>query len=211
MSESNKKIEKLDVHNYATWSVKMKAVLVTEGVWKPVVGQAAGAGSADKDEKALALITLNVADHHLSQLKACDTAKDAWDKLAAVYKAKSIARRLTLRKALYALKLGHDEQVSKYVSRAKDIRDELVASGYAVRDDELVLAVLGGLPQGYEMVATMLEGEEDEQDLDDVLPRLLLVEQRLQRGSEKVADNRQQSKAFVAGASHKAQGATRVC
>ena len=75
----------LDVDNYATWSIRMKALLMHKGLWAAVFNGAA-AGSTESD-KALALIMMNVKDH-LAALSKCSGAKRAWDTLEAVYKAK---------------------------------------------------------------------------------------------------------------------------
>jgi hypothetical protein len=169
-------VEQLD-DNYATWHIRMQYLLTHKGLWKAVIGE----GSADSDEKALALIGLHVKDHHLSTLAECQTAKAAWDKLAAIHKAKSGARRMLLRKELTALKMDEGEQLTVYVDRAKSIRNQLIAAGYAARDDEIGLAVLAGLPQEYAMVVTMLESAETLDSIDDMLPKLLQVEQRVEK------------------------------
>jgi gag-polypeptide of LTR copia-type/Domain of unknown function (DUF4219) len=103
-------IEPLDVDNYAIWSKKMKSVLIEKDLWDGAfVGKKLSDTSAttidDKaSHKALALITLNVADHHVTEIGDCTTAKEAWDLLEGVYKAKSGAKRLLLRKQLNDLK-----------------------------------------------------------------------------------------------------------
>ena len=100
-------VEKLGVGNYATWSIKMKHLLIHKGLWTAV---ATGEGASD--EKALALIMLTVQDFHLSTLAECETAKEAWDKLASTYKAKSLARRTMLRKELTSLKMDANEPLT---------------------------------------------------------------------------------------------------
>ena len=168
-------VDKLGVDNYATWSIKMKHLLIHKGLWRPVN---TGEGGAASDEKALALIMLFVADYHLSTLAECESAKEAWDKLAAIHKSKSIARRTLLRKELTSLEMSGVESLTQYVARAKNIRDQLIAAGYDVREDEVVLAVLAGLPKEYEMVVTVLESADEVLSLDEVLPKLMNVEQR---------------------------------
>jgi hypothetical protein len=57
MSDFDKiSIEKLDVDNYATWSTKMRFLLVSKGLWKPVSG--VGVLEETQDQKALALIVM---------------------------------------------------------------------------------------------------------------------------------------------------------
>ena len=55
-------VERLDVDNYATWSIRMRALLITKGLWGAVTGDSI---DPDKDQKALTQIILHVKDHHL--------------------------------------------------------------------------------------------------------------------------------------------------
>jgi hypothetical protein len=80
-------VEKLDVDNYSTWSVKFKALLAVKGMLKAITGD----DDVERDQKALALMVLSVRDHHLSMLAECETAKEAWGALETTYKAKSAA------------------------------------------------------------------------------------------------------------------------
>jgi galactitol-specific phosphotransferase system IIB component len=170
-------IEQLDVDNYGTWSVRMRYLLLHKGLWTSVTEDEPRDDGAD--QKALALIGLSVKDHHLSTLAECKTSKEAWDALAGVYKAKSNAKRLQLKRELNALKKDPAEPLTKYVGRAKDIRDQLRAAGYAVKDEEVALSTLAGLPDEYDIIVTMLENTDETLDMDDMLAKLLTVEQRM--------------------------------
>lgn len=169
-------VERLDVDNYATWSARMKWLLISKGLWEPVKNGAAEDDGVD--QKALALIGLCVKDHHLPTLAAYTTAKEAWDALDAVYKAKSNARRLQLKRELNGLAKSPEEPLSKYVARAKNIRDQLAAAGHVVKDDEVAMSVLAGLPSEFDILATVLETSDEALDLDGLLAKLLTVEQR---------------------------------
>ena len=101
--------------------------------------------------------------------------------LERVYQAKSNARKLQLRKQLAHLKMSPGEPLTKYVSRAKEIQDQLRAAGHEVADAEVAWNVLTGLPAAYETVVTVLETTtQDDLSLEDILPHLLQVEQRQQ-------------------------------
>jgi gag-polypeptide of LTR copia-type/Domain of unknown function (DUF4219) len=169
-------VEKLSVDNYAVWAIQMEALLKVRGLWAPV----AGGGSAANDEKALALIMLYVHKQHLHTLSKCETAKEAWELLGSLHKAKSVGRRTHLRKQLTSLRReAGGEAITAFVDRARGIRDQLVAAGYPASDDEVVLSVLAGLPPEYDMVVTMLENAETVPTLDEVHSKLVSVEQRL--------------------------------
>ena len=84
-------------------------------------------------------------DHHLPSLGQRETAKAAWDALEAVYKAKSMARRVALKREMNSLKKAAEEPMTKYVARAKELRDQLAAAGLATDDEEVAAALLAGL------------------------------------------------------------------
>lgn len=170
-------VEPLDVNNYATWRSKMKFLLITKGLWSAVTGASM---DEEKDAKALAQIGLYVKDHHLPMLERCTNAKNAWEQLEVVYQAKSNARKRQLRKDLTQLKMEAHEPLSKYAARAKDIQNQLRATGYDVGDQEVVWALLAGLPPAFDTVVTVLETSSDaDMKLDDILPKLMSVEQKL--------------------------------
>ena len=55
-------LERLDVDNYATWSVRMRFALISKGLWKHVTNDGE-VTDTDGDQKALALIGLSVMDY----------------------------------------------------------------------------------------------------------------------------------------------------
>ena len=183
---TNVDIDKLDTDNYAVWSVKMKAFLTIKDLWDAVSGQ--GEPKAGTDEKALAQLSLHVKDHHLHMLSKATTAAEAWQKLEAVYQAKSTARQLHLKRELNSLRKEPHEPLVQYVNRATDMRDQLLAAGHTVEDQELIMCILAGLPREFDTVVAVLEITDSKLELGAVLAKLLQAEQRLGGGER--ADNR---------------------
>ena len=179
-------LERLDVDNYATWSVRMRFTLISRGLWKHVINDGK-VTDTDGDQKALALIGLSVMDHHLPSLGQRETAKDAWDALESVYKAKSMARRVALKREMNSLKKAAEEPMTKYVARAKELRDQLAAAGLVTDDEEVAAALLAGLPPDYDVIVAVLETTADKVDLDVLLGKLLTAEQRLPKANEPAA------------------------
>jgi len=128
---------------------------ISKGLWKHVVNDGE-VTDTDGDQKALALIGLSVMDHHLPSLGQRETAKAAWDALEAVYKAKSMARRVALKREMISLKAA-EEPMTKYVARAKELRDQLAAAGLVIDDEEVAAALLAGLPPDYDVIVAVLE------------------------------------------------------
>jgi len=77
----------------------------------------------------------------LITLLACKTAKEAWDTLEKIYKARSVARKLQLKKEPNNLKKGLSEPLPKYIARAKTIWNDLLATGHDIKPSEVVLIV----------------------------------------------------------------------
>ena len=179
-------LERLDVDNYATWSVRMRFTLISRGLWKHVINDGE-VTDTDGDQKALALIGLSVMDHHLPSLGQRETAKAAWDALESVYKAKSMARRVALKREMNSLKKAAEEPMTKYVARAKELRDQLAAAGHITNDEEVAAALLAGLPPDYDVIVAVLETTADKVDLDVLLGKLLTAEQRLPKTNEPTA------------------------
>ena len=76
--------------------------------------------------------------------------------------------------------MGATEPLPKYVARAKEIQNQLRATGYTISDQEVAWALLAGLPPAYDTVVTVLETSTDKDiSLDEILPKLMPVEQRM--------------------------------
>lgn len=198
MAGDNISIEALDTDNYNTWSLKMRMLLTIKGVAAaiaaPATTSAASSGqqqitspaaiSGEVDQKALALIILNVKDHHLPTLAACTTARAAWTALETIYKSRSTARQLQLRRELNTLKKESAEPLTKYFARAKGLHQELTAAGAALSEKELLWCILAGLPEEYATAVEILQAAGGDPSHDEVLARLLLVEERKRRTEE---------------------------
>jgi hypothetical protein len=109
--------------------------------------------------------------------------------LDTVYKSKSNARRLRLRRQLTNLRKESPESLTKFFDRARTIWRDLLAAGQELKSTELVCKytnwyVLAGLRKEYEVVVAIFEATDKELELDDVLARLLSVEQRVSRDNE---------------------------
>jgi hypothetical protein len=148
-------IEVLDVENYGTWCIRMKALLIHKKLWKGVEDPSA---NPDESQSALAYITLYVKDYLLGTVGACETGKEAWE--------------------LDHLKKGPGESVSKYVARGENLHADLVATGFEMKKEELAFKLLVGLTSEYDMLVTALEAKADVLTVEELLPLLLQTEAR---------------------------------
>ena len=192
-------MEKLGDDNYATWAVRMKGLLITKQLWTAV-----GNAADPKSEEAKALIILYVRDQHLQAVDGSPSAKAAWDALKAAYAAQNNAQRLSLKQELTNLRLDVGEGVSQYVSRASDMRSKMAAAGDEVKEEDLVLQLLAGLPSEYFTFKASFTMTGAELTIQNVLVNLLQYEQQLRweskNGGSVPSGSRhaQAAKAFVA-------------
>jgi hypothetical protein len=70
------------------------------------------------------------------------------------------------------------EPLIKFASRASDIRDQLLAIGKKVDEEDVAKAVMAGLPSEYETMRTVFTASEATLDLSTLVAKLLIVEQR---------------------------------
>ena len=189
------KIDPLDVENYVPWSQKVKFLLISKDLWE---GVEASASHGAKSRRALAIIGLNVKDQHLGTIAACKTAGEAWELLEKTYKSKSNARKLKLRKEMSALKMEPLEPVATYVARAQDLFRDLVATGFQMTSEEFAWSVLTGLPATFDTLVTVLETQEEELQVEEILPKLMVHEQKIHRREEEDHDQERSALAFSA-------------
>jgi len=187
--------------NYKVWAAYQRAQLKKEKLWAAVVTDRPASGADDKkvdpavvewdakNEEALATIQMAVKPVHLNTVTSVETAKEAWDALEVMFNARDNAQLLRLMDELSSLKKGGDENIIKYTSRAKMIRDELAMLGNPADDNTLSLRVLSRLPTEYGMLRAVLENKDSKIVMADVTAKLLQVEQRSgSGGSAKKAD-----------------------
>lgn len=169
-------VERLSDDNYYTWAPRFEGMLIMYGLETTITNaRAVAADSA----KAKALMAIYVEDQFVGVVKNSETAKEAWDTLAGMFATRSNARRLQLKTEISTLRMEGNETVSAYATRASKLRDQLLAAGQPLNEDELVLCMLNGLPAEYDMVKTVLTTGKRSYRVADVLPDLLMTESRL--------------------------------
>jgi gag-polypeptide of LTR copia-type/Zinc knuckle len=179
MSESSVfRFDALDDRNAPMWFHKMESALTYKKLWSAVKSTPK---EGDSDSMALALIKLNIRDHHLGLLSTVKTAKEAWETLESTFKTKTKARRLELVRELHALRKDGNESLAAYFGRVRLLRDNITQAGETIKEDHIVCALLAGLPHEYDMVVAILTSSEDPLTLDNAFKQLVAVEQRSMR------------------------------
>ncbi len=165
------------------WSVQTKCWLGSKDLFrwikqKPAAGEDSVVSAADRaaDSKALYIIGMTLTEEHYTLFEECETAMEAWEALANLFKNKSQARRLQLKTEMSNLRMETGESLTKYFARAKRLKSQLASVGTQVPDDELALTVLAGLPDEYAMIRKIMVNTDKALSMDEVLPKLMMDE-----------------------------------
>ena len=110
-------------------------------------------------------------DNALSIVKACATAKDAWELLAAEFASQSYARKVQLKRDMVHLSYNSGESLQQYVARAKTLAGALNAAGCKVPAEDLVGPPVAALPRDPKKNAAVVMMPRRQQPSIDTTPR----------------------------------------
>ncbi|XP_031283970.1 uncharacterized protein LOC116142693 [Pistacia vera] len=96
--------------------------------------------------RALSCIHSTVTDQVFSRIMACDTPKEAWDKLKEEFRGSTQTRNmqiLNLRREFEVLKMQETENVKEYLDRFMNVVNKIKLLGEELTDQRIVEKVLG--------------------------------------------------------------------
>ena len=171
-------IERLTSHNYPTWKLRMRAVLISRELWevtdRKTISSLPMLSDADKvkSDKALALITLCVDEEQMMHIEECNTSHEAWEKLKSIYSEPSAANRIRLYEQLFTLRLDDASDTRSHVQTLARTRTELRAIGVTVDDTLYKIALLRSLSSKFEALTIALEAQLDNLSIDELHARV---------------------------------------
>jgi hypothetical protein len=129
--------DRLDgVSNYSPWKERIMLVLMENDIWEfsnsivaPPTDPKDLAAHKLKDVKAKRIILDGVKDHLIPHLSGKTTARDMWEALKSLFQSKNENRKMVLREKLRDTKMTGSDTVTTYLTRIRQVRDELAAIG----------------------------------------------------------------------------------
>ncbi|KAL5840772.1 hypothetical protein ACOSQ4_013380 [Xanthoceras sorbifolium] len=115
----------------------------------------------------------------IGQVYRSKTSLEFWQKLERLYSQQSMARIFQLKQQLQSIKKG-TLSISKFMLKVQSIGDELLATGQAVCDSDLILSVISGIGHEYDPVMVMISHQQKTMSLSDAQYVLMLHEQRIE-------------------------------
>lgn len=106
-----------------------------------------------RSPKALTCIHLSLTEVMFTRVMACESAKEAWDKLKEEFegsnRVKSV-RGLTLKREFELLKMKDSDSVEEYCSKLMEIVNQIRILGENFPDQKVVEKILVSLPDKFE-------------------------------------------------------------
>jgi hypothetical protein len=159
MSVVSVKVEdRLDgVSNFLPWKARLILLLKEQDLWDtvqsglPTVAQGAQQDPVleKKDIKAQRVILEAVKDHLILHVSEKTSAKEMYDALVSLFQSDNLNRKMILRTKLRECKMTNSDNVTSYLMRITQIRDQLAVVGETVLDAELVNVALNGFTKAW--------------------------------------------------------------
>lgn len=103
----------------------------------------------------LSLLIATLTDDTIEHVIGCKTSSETWTDLEERYASVSRTRVNHLKTELHTVQKGGDS-IDKYLLRIKSIRDQLMAAGDYISDNDVMIATLVGLPKEYATIRTVI-------------------------------------------------------
>ncbi|XP_009777772.1 uncharacterized protein [Nicotiana sylvestris] len=186
---------------YEFWSIKMKTLFKSQGVWELVeegfVDQASSNEEVEKlkkikkkDAKALCFIQQAVHDTIFSRIAAATTSSQAWKILKKEFQgsAKVITVKLqTYRREFETLSMKSNESIQTYLSRVSSLVNQMKSYGEDISEEIVVAKVLRSLTPKFEHVVVAIEESHDlwvvfeEEDVKEAKEEVEIEEDQMKR------------------------------
>ena len=142
-------IEKFNGRNdFSLWRVKMRAVLVQQGLLKALQGVEALPQDWSAEEKedtlnrAHSAIMLSLSDEVLREMENETIAAGLWLKLESIYMTKSLTNRLYLKQRLYTLRMTEGTPIQNHLDEFNKVIMDLKSMDNKIDDEDRTLILL---------------------------------------------------------------------
>jgi hypothetical protein len=147
--------------NYKAWSRHIQSTLIYNELWKGICNEQPTkptdvvplARWELKDENALALIQSTVSDEVFVHIENCIDSWSAWKILKDLFDSQTEAKRVDLQLNLLQQKLVVGGDVMEYISRLKNIKQEISKASFAKIEDSLMVTILISVCQNHTRIS----------------------------------------------------------
>ena len=151
--------------NFNAWKYRIINILEENDLEEPTTNTARAAYKR-KQTKAKRIILISIKDNMMPLIGHLRTVKECFDALENLYEKKTPTQKRILKKQLRTLKMGKDDTVATFFSKIAQTRDQLIAIGISVDDDDLVQTTFDGLPAAWGVFIASVNGRESQPNFE---------------------------------------------
>ncbi|GJT04860.1 putative zinc finger, CCHC-type containing protein [Tanacetum coccineum] len=178
--------------NYTLWALRIKKILVANGVWDLVEGTSTSKEiDVKKDSSASAYLFQGLPEDLQMQVAGCETAKEIWDSLKSRFigtKDVQQAHSQQLKSEFERLVMKEDESIDSFAGKLMSIITKAATCGLTFDEQTKVRKVLNAVPDKFLPVVATIEMIVDFKTvkLEEIIGKLKTYEERLKfrKGSE---------------------------
>lgn len=145
--------------------------------------------------RALCMINMSVQDHIIPHIASTTKPSEAWSILQKMFEATNVTRVLFLKQSLLTLKMSENESVQPFLTKVKEVCEQLAAVNEPVSEVDIMSVVMNALPSTYRYLVTTLMVREKQLTFDE-FSGILLQEELMRKGYSK--DTKSQDQALMA-------------
>jgi hypothetical protein len=148
--------------NFELWKLKMKDLLVQQGLQKALAGRIKETDTMTNDEwddldaRALSTICLCLADDVLFNIVGEETTTGLWTRLEGLYMTKSLTNRIYLKRQLYGLRMKEGMKVIDHLSTFNTLIVQLASMEVKLEDEDKEVTLLCLFPESWDHLVTSI-------------------------------------------------------
>jgi putative lipoic acid-binding regulatory protein len=102
------------------------------------------------DINAMSIIVDYIKDHLIPYISHLDSSKNMYDSLTNLFLVRNIGQVMSLKNELHDMKMNDDDNITSYLVRISQLRDQLQDIEEIISEKELVNILLNGLPKTWD-------------------------------------------------------------
>nr|XP_043619905.1 uncharacterized protein LOC122591723 [Erigeron canadensis] len=185
----------LNSTNYTLWAIRMKKILVANGIWDLVERTGTSKEiNIKKDSFASAYLFQGLPEDLQMQIAGCETAKEIWDSLKARFVGTEDVQQAhsqQLKSEFERLVMKEDESIDSFAGKMTSIITKAATCGLTFDEQTKVRKLLTAIPDKFIPIVATIEMVVDfkEAKLEEVIGKLKTYEERLKFRKESGEDN----------------------
>jgi hypothetical protein len=110
----------------------------------------------DNDINVMSIIVDSVKYHLIPYISHLESSKNMYDALTNLFSVRNIGQVMSLKNEIHDMKMNDDDNITSYLVRISQLRDQLQAIEEIISEKELVNIVLNGLPKTWDAFVTSM-------------------------------------------------------